>query len=231
METKFQTSFIPKKPLAPVGGASIGMGVRPSQHHGTSLFMTIAVIIFIISIAVAGGTYAWKALLLSSQENYKNELAERERLFNVDLIEELKRENVKIDIAKGLINRHLAVSQVFGILGRLTIESVRYVSMNLSSSDAEGVKITLDGHGTSLSSVAFQSDVLARLERYGLRKVVKNPILSDPALDQNGTVSFGFTASIDPSFLSYEQSVLSPSGAPEGEAVDPGATDLDVPNP
>jgi hypothetical protein len=80
--------------------------------------------------------------------------------------------------------------------------------MDLTADKAgEEIKVSLKGYGTSLSAVAWQSDVLGNLERYGLRKVVKNPILSDPALDSNGTVSFGFTASIDPASMTYERSL------------------------
>ncbi len=69
----------------------------------------------------------------------------------------------------------------------------------------------MKGYGSSFSAVAFQSDVLGKLVDYGLRGIVKNPILSDPSLDVNNSVSFGFTATIDPSTLSYEKSL----GIPE----------------
>ena len=189
----------------PVGG----LNTPTPRRHTSSLFMTLAVFLFIASLASAGGMYFWKSVLLSSQEGYKIQLAEREKQFNADLIEELKRQNVKIDLAKGLLKNHMAMSQIFDIVGRLTIESVRFLSMDVSSGvePGEGVKVSMKGYGTSFSAVAFQSDVLGQLEEYGLRKIVKNPILSDPALDGNGTVSFGFSATIDPVNLSYEKSI------------------------
>lgn len=214
METKFQTSFIPKKPIVPVGG----LNASTPHRHTTSLFMTLAGLLFIVSLVAAGGMFFWKSYLLSAQEKYKTELAEREKQFNADLIEELKRQNIKIDTARSLVNNHIAASQIFDIIGRLTIESVRFLSLDLSTGSAgnpaggDGVKISMKGYGTSLSAIAFQSDVLGQLEDYGLRKVVKNPILSDPALDANGTVSFGFSASIDPSSLSYRKSLQPPTG-------------------
>ncbi|MEN9524022.1 MAG: hypothetical protein RL536_91, partial [Candidatus Parcubacteria bacterium] len=113
METKFQTSFIPKKPFSPIGGLN-----NPAPHHShtTSLFLALAGLLFIISILAAGGMYFWKSYLLSAQTAYKAELAERERQFNSDLIEELKRQNVKIDLAKNLINEHTATSQIFDVI-------------------------------------------------------------------------------------------------------------------
>lgn len=211
METKFQTSFIPKKPIAPtIGGGSMGVPSM-THHHSTSLFMSIAVLIFIISLGSVGGSFLLKSYLLSQQESYREELAVREKQFNSDLIEELKRQNVKIDIAEQLLRGHLAMSQIFDIIGRLTIENVRFLSLDVTipQNQTEDLKVSLRGYGTSFSAVAFQSDVLGQLEQYGLRKIVKNPIISDPSLDQNGTVAFGFTASVDTSSLTYEKSISS----------------------
>ncbi|OHA25342.1 MAG: hypothetical protein A3C79_02615 [Candidatus Taylorbacteria bacterium RIFCSPHIGHO2_02_FULL_45_28] len=176
--------------------------------------MVAAVLLFIISIAAAGGMYFWKSYLESSQVRYKEQLAQREKQFNPDLIEELKSQNVRIDMATRLIGNHVALSQIFDIIGRLTIENVRFLSMDVTTGTMEEGKetmVNMKGYGTSLSAVAWQSDVLGQLEKYGLRKVVKNPILSDPALENDGLVSFGFTATIDPASLSYEQSLIGPT--------------------
>lgn len=209
METKFQTSFIPKKQFTPTGG----LNVQASRGNTSSLFMTLATLLFIASLVAAGGMYFWKSYLLSSQVTYKTQLAEREKQFNSDLIEELKHQNIKIDTAKTLIENHIATSQIFEIIGKLTIESVRFLSMDLTVGTTynEGVKINMKGYGTSLSAVAWQSDVLSQLEQYGLRKVVKNPILSDPTVDTDKTVSFGLSATVDSASLSYRKSLEIPA--------------------
>lgn len=210
METRFQTSFIPKKSAA----SSIGGVSAPSRHYGASIFMTISTVLFILSLAAAGGIYAWKQYLISAQNTYKNDLAAREQQFNIDLIEQLKEENVKINMAEQLLQNHLALSQIFNIIGSLTIQNVRFTSMDLSTTDtaSNGIQVSLQGYGTSFSAVAFQSDVLNQLDQYGLRNIVKNPVLSNPTAGADNTVSFGFEATIDPSSLSYERSV-SPAAA------------------
>jgi hypothetical protein len=204
--------------MVPVGGLNAS-----APRRTTSFFMIAAVLLFVVSIGAAGGMYFWKSYLESAQLKYKDQLAQREKQFNPDLIEELKRQNVKIDLGKQLISNHVAISQVFDIIGRLTIESVRFTSMDLASgaTPADGIKINMKGYGTNLSAVAWQSDVLGQLEKYGLRKVVKNPILSDPALDSAGLVTFGFTASIDPSNLSYEKSLATPDSTTSNASTTP----------
>jgi len=214
METKFQTSFIPKKPAT----SSIGGFSAPAPKKATaSIFMTIATILFILSIAGAGGAYAYGQYLLKAQDTYKDQLASRENQFNINLIEQLKSENVKIDLARQVLNNHVALSQIFDMISRITIENVRFMNLDISvptmagnsNNSSSGVKISLQGYGTSFSSVAFQSDVLNQLDQYGLRNIVKNPIISNPTQGTNNTVSFGFSATIDPASLSYEKMLTS----------------------
>lgn len=219
METKFQTSFIPKKPITSVGGAGTNFAPAPRSRSVTvSIFFNIGLLLFIISLGLALGVYAWKSVTLSSQENLKQQLAERQKQFNPDLIEELKRVNVKIDVARKLMENHLALSNIFDVIARLTTERVRFSSLELTApGTSNDIKIIMKGVGADLSAVAFQSDVLGQLDQYGLRKIVKNPILSDPTLETSSVVSFGFSASIDPATMSYADSIegsatSSPSG-------------------
>lgn len=209
METKFQTSFIPKRPLIP----NNGINPTATPRRGGSLFMIIAVILFVASLAVGGGSYFYKSYVESAQLDYKAQLTQRERQFNPNRIEDLKRQNVKLDTAKQLLAEHVAVSQIFDVIGRFTIDNVRFTSMDVAldlqkKSDAT---INLKGYGTSLSAVAWQSDVLGKLERYGLRNIVKNPILSDPALDSNGLVAFSLSATVDRNSLLYDRTLSTPA--------------------
>lgn len=239
MEPKFQTSFIPKKPIMPVGGAASGVGlnVPRRKHTGASLFMTLSTILFIASLTGVAGAYLWKNILNAAQTTYKQQLDTRVKQFNPDLIDSLKRANVKIDTAKQLLNNHIAMSKIFGIIGSLTIENVRFTSLNVTTSSANqssgnpvssgnassnGISVTMKGLGANLSAVAFQSDVLGRLDQYGLRNIVKNPILSDPSTDAtNGSVAFGFSATIDPGSLSYEKAVSTAASSSNASASAP----------
>ncbi|KND48297.1 MAG: putative pilN [Parcubacteria bacterium C7867-002] len=214
METKFQTSFIPKKPVSPTGMAG---NVPVIRRAPSSIVMTLATVIFILSIAAAGGLYAWKFVLIADQKSYKEQLSQRQEQFDLGLIRDLKQVNVQINTARQLMANHLAISQVFESLGRLTVEKVRFSNMELSTgtgaNTGSDIKITMKGTGLDLSTVAFQSQVLGELEQYGLRDIIKNPILSDPTEDDKNVVSFDFSASMNPQTLLYSKSVT-PSAAP-----------------
>lgn len=206
METKFQTSFIPKKPLTTEPGRAIP---NNGGSGGSSIFMVLAVIIFIASIGLAGFTFVWKNILLTSQEQYKKDLAKNEQSFNISLIEDLKKASAKLSLAKEIIKSHVAVSEVFKIIGALTIDGVRFSDFTYEGPTGSGDsgtmgKLTLKGIATSYSSIAFQSDVFGQSSKLGTNKVIKNPLLSDMNLDANGNVGFTFSANIDPSLYSYE---------------------------
>jgi len=116
---------------------------------------------------------------------------------------------VQIDSAKKLLNNHVAFSRVFDIIQKMTVSDVRFLSMNFKNSQENNGKLTINmqGQGKNLAVVAFQSDVLSELAKYGISNVVKNPVISSPTLDLTGAVSFGFSADIDQSAISYAQSV------------------------
>lgn len=211
MEPKFQTSFIPKKQVPTTSLAAI----RTAQpKHGTSVFMVIAVIFFIISLVGVGGAYLWKQYLTTQQETYKKELADREKQFNTDLIGQLKQANFQIDTARQLLMNHIAFSGIFDIISRFTIANVRFLNMSVTRDPLTSlVKLTMSGEGTNLATVAFQSDVFSNLETYGLRKIVKNPALTNPSLGSTGLVTFSLAAEIDPSTIMYEHLVTGDTGS------------------
>ncbi|MDQ2933312.1 MAG: hypothetical protein M3Q80_02935 [bacterium] len=200
METKFQTSFIPKKAMIPNAGGAI----PPREKHRSSLLMSVAVLLFITSLLGGAGTYAYKSLLTAQLKKYEAELNVRKKGFDLVLIQNLKRHDVKLKFADQLLKNHLALSQIFGVIGELTVEDVRFISMDLTAG-AGDIKIGLKGYGSDFPTIAFQSKVLSQLESYGLRKIIKNPILTDPAQDAtNKTITFGLTATIDPSHVAYK---------------------------
>ncbi len=205
METKFQTSFIPKKPFLPEQ-----QSVRV-HGAGASVFMIIGIIVFIASVAGAVLTFVGKDYLISTQEQLKLDLKKKESQFDKKTIADLEKASVKISVAKDLLNSHSAVSEVFSIISGLTIEGVYFKGMELSSQSdpnntgSKSYKINMKGLANSYSSVAWQSDVFGRSDRYGTNKIIKDPVLSNLSVDEQGNVSFDFSANISESDISYSK--------------------------
>ena len=199
METKFQTSFIPKRPIVAEQTSRVGSSV--------SLFMLISVVLFIGSLAGAGFVIVWKNHLLSQKNDFQNTLTENEKQFNPDLIGVLGKINTKIDLSKDVLYNHLASSEIFNIVGRLTAQNVRFNSLDYAApkTPKDLITITMKGEGVSFNDIAFQSDVFGSSIQYGTNKIIHNPILSDLGLNQNGNVSFTFTTSLDPKDILYSR--------------------------
>ncbi|MDB5238927.1 MAG: hypothetical protein JWO00_262 [Candidatus Parcubacteria bacterium] len=169
--------------------------------------MTLATVIFICSLLSIAGAFFWKQYLVSAQEQYKRDLVVREQQFNIDLIRQLKAESTKINLAKQLLNTHIATSRLFGIVSSLTAENVRFLTMDFITPSGQiggPLQVAFSGYGKDLTTVAFQAKVLNKMEDFGLKNVVRNPIVSNPTFNQNGSISFSLTASIDAQNLAYQ---------------------------
>ncbi len=180
---------------------------RRSRPTGVgSIYMGIGIVVFVSGLLSIGGAYGWKAYLENSQKSMQQSLAERKKDINLEVISKIRMQSAKINMAEQLLRNHYAIDRIFSIISALTSENVRFLSMDLvvPVGTNNPFQMTLTGYARSYPSVAFQSDVLNQLEKYKLYSIVKNPILSDPSLNQNGTVSFGLTANIDPSKFGYE---------------------------
>jgi hypothetical protein len=224
METKFQTSFIPKKPIVTDAPRRV-----PSS---TSLLFLLGLIAFIGSVGWAVGTFFMIQYYNQEQQHYKTDLAENEKRYSTPLIAELARAKNKIDVAKTLLQNHVAVSEALTIVAALTAEKVHFTDFTITAPavatnaapDAKSTyKIQMKGVADGFNSIAFQSDVFGRSQKYGTNKVLKNPILSDLSVDVDGDVKFNFTAEILPDDISYEK-VLSQTSPSEGSLPSPGAT-------
>lgn len=223
METKFQTSFIPKKPIMPEG----------PRHTpaATSILMLLGILVFVASLAGAVGTFFVKAYLETSQTQYKVDLANNEKRFNAPLIAELSRANTKIDLAKQLLKNHLAVSEALTIVAALTADKVYFTSFDFSAPDDFGngaaesstFKIKMNGVADSFNSIAFQSDVFGKSQKYGTNKILKNPILSNLSVDGDGNVKFNFSGELQLADISYEK-VLNATLQDEGTLPPPTTT-------
>lgn len=226
METKFQTSFIPKRPLPATGMPGVGAGVPLNKRsaHAGSLFLNLSVLIFILSIGAGAIVYAWKIVLENNLNSYKKQLADKQSQVDPTLIQTLRVVNARIDLAKALLEKHAAVSSVFDIVGRMTAESVRFVSMEVTTPTAANnnsptppvganpnIVLTLNGLGLNLSTVAFQAQVLTELEKYGLKEIIRNPILSDPNIENDGSVTFKLKEEVDPSTIIYMKGSSNPN--------------------
>lgn len=182
------------------------------RSGGTSVFMLIAIIVFVLSMSVAVFSLLWKQILLKNQDTYREDLKKAEAQFDVVLIDKLRKVSAKIEIGERLLKNHMAVSEVLNTINLLTSEGIRFNSLEFSAPNEKSneIQVVMKGVGKSFSAIAWQSDVFGKSMTYGNNKSLKNPVITDLLIDANGNVAFTFTANMDPADISYEKT-LEPS--------------------
>lgn len=199
METKYQTSFIPKKPVAVA---------TQSSSHGTSLFLVISIIIFLVSLGLGAYVYLEKNILVSQIDANQTKITQNKKgvISDTSEVENLVSLSSRINVATMLLSKHVSISPVFDFLQQGTLKSVRFKNFSFSSngkndSGVSTVSIQLSGQARDWETVASQADEFGKPE---WRNVVSAPKLSNLSLGADGSVSFTFSANISPAALAYK---------------------------
>lgn len=187
MDPQVPTSFIPKKPLV---GESSSVG-------GTGLVMLAAVLMFVVSLLAAGGTFMYGKYLDKSIADKDAQLKKAEGAFDTASIVDLSRLDIRLTQARTLLGSHVAPSGVFTLLSATTLERVQFTSLDLGIEGDGSAKIALTGVADSFSSLALQSD------QFSAAKALRDVVISGITTDTSGRVQFSLSASIDPAILSY----------------------------
>ena len=195
MEVKMQTSFIPKKPI--IESQSTGSGV--------SLFLLLSIILFIVALALAGGVWLWKGALVSQIEKDKAALVAAKDSYEEATINPLIRLDSRIEQSKLLLAKHIAVSPVFIMLEKNVLRNIQLKSMKFSSGNDAKIKIDLSGTASSYDALSKQADAFGSET---LRLFISQPVISDFSPTTNGSISFNFTAMVDPKLVSYTNTLL-----------------------
>ena len=120
-------------------------------------------------------------------------------------IESLVELNSRINVAKDLLSKHIAVSPVFNFLQKGTLKSVRFKNFNFTSSGkdttgANQVSVQMSGQAMDWETIASQADEFGKAD---WKKIITEPKISNLSLNLDGSVSFLFSAFVTPEFLVY----------------------------
>ncbi len=197
MDTKFQTSFIPKKNLEQAVS-------RPGTGK-ISVFLVISIVIFILTLAVAGGVFAYKKSLIADIADMNRRLVEAKNSFEPESVEKWDVFGKRLKASKKLIDAHTTLSSVFDLLENKTLGTVKFKGFSYDMSDSGTITISMSGEAKNFSSIALQSDI------FGQEKFIKTPVFSELNPDKSGNIVFKFTTTLDPELVSYRKNVTSKS--------------------
>jgi hypothetical protein len=194
METKFQTSFIPK--------ASNANG--PYKYRKPfGIFFAIAMLLVSISVLAAVGAYAYEYILKNRVVEKQKELAKAEASIPSADIERLTRIADKMESADQLLNSHIALTPLFSLLQEATLKRLRFNDLTYTYLSPSRIAITMKGEARDFGVVARQSDAFQEVTGQNF----KSPIFTNLGTSDNGNVTFNFLTSVDPALVLYKNTL------------------------
>lgn len=204
MEKEFQTSFIPKKPLAEE---------RVVKQPTMNIFNFIGIIIFVGALLASGGVYLWKAALTKQVSDAQKSLRLAQDKFEINSVLDLQTLDKRLNAANELLQNHIVMAPIFQALQEMTLKTVRFTKFSYAISGTgatRDMQVKMSGVAKTYNALALQAANL------GNNKYFHDPVFSNLSLDDKGTIQFEVQFSLDPLFLSYienlNRTVLSSSG-------------------
>ena len=196
MESKFQSSFIPKGPFAATA-SGVPMGPKAKEK---SLLAYLALVIFSISVLLALGMFGYKFYLKYSIAKMGVDLENARATLQPEIIRELTRLDNRIISSQELIAQHKILSPLFEFLEISTPRTVRFSDFRYSMTP-QGLELSMTGEARGYAALALQSDIFNKSQYF------KDSIFSNLKLNTKGDVIFSFRAVVDPSLVSYQREV------------------------
>lgn len=178
-----------------------------------NLLFIISLIVFSLAVGLSATVFFYKAHLVSSIREMDVLLAAAKKSFEPEFIDEASRLNVRIEGAHTLLGNHQALSPLFDMLEKKTLENVRFQDFNFVAKEGKDSALSMLGQAKSFNAVALQSDV------FGAEKSFRDPVFSNFTLNESGDVLFNFRTTIAPELLRYRETVL---GSGTGATADTG---------
>lgn len=196
MDPKFQSSFIPKGAIPTVGarGAIVDREER-------SFFGFISIIIFVVTVLLSGGVFAYKLYLNSEITQMGSNLTAANATLDPASINQMVDLNARIISVQSLIAKHVVLSPFFAFLEASTVSSIRLTNFSYSVTDKGLLEVIIKGQASGYADVALQASVFKK------SPYLKNIVFSNLALDQQGKVNFAVSADVDPTLVSYQKSI------------------------
>ena len=192
MEPKFQSSFIPKGPIATSGTAT-----RTSMGSNRSFLGTLSVFVFGLSLFLCLAVFGYEKYLGSRIGTMGQDLITAKATLQPDVITSLANLDARLVSTAQLLDKHTVLSPFFDFLEVSTLRNVRFTEFNFQDSD-KGLLLTMRGQARGYAAVAQQANI------FNKSPYLKGPIFSDLDLDDKGNVTFSFKATVDPSIVSYK---------------------------
>ncbi|MSU44710.1 hypothetical protein EXS45_00805 [Candidatus Nomurabacteria bacterium] len=192
MESNFQTSFIPKKPI---------VEERVIRTRSVGFLTIISFFILFAVLLITGGLYFFKVNLTKNITQMGIDLNLAKNRFEPSKITELKVFDKRLRASSEILSKHIAITPIFAALSAITMKTVRYTQFGYGIGADGKVSVKMTGLAVGYRSIALQSDLFSTRDE---GKNFIDPIFSNLTLDDKGNVMFSLEFSVDPTFVDYK---------------------------
>lgn len=196
------TSFVPKQPVT----------TTRRQRVSSSVPALIGYFIAGVALVAAGLVFGYQFYLGTVRDAKAEKLRVAEAGINAATVEDFIRLRNRFRAAETLLDTHVRGTQFFDVLEQLTLQNIRFQSLELHIAADRSADITMHGIAKSFNALAAESAAFAGEKR------IKRAIFSDIAVDKAGTVTFTLNADLEPSLLIAAMPDALPVPEPEAPA-------------
>ncbi len=186
------TSFVPY---------SASASTRQFRGDFSGAFNFFAYAAFFIALSLAVGVFFYGRILSATLASKDADLSKAEASVDETTVNSFLQLHNRLLSGETLLGNHVALSNFFTLLETIMPTSVRFSSLNLSLDSSSGA-VQVDGSGVAKSFNALASASIA----FAKDGRIKNAIFSNISVNKNSSVTFAFTASLDPKLVAFSPS-------------------------
>ncbi|MFA6408073.1 MAG: hypothetical protein WCW36_01175 [Candidatus Paceibacterota bacterium] len=205
-------ALLPTIPTSFVPHATLSDNRHVRTDFGNA-FGFSAYIILGISFVLALGVFFYGRILAVDLAAKDAALVKAEAAIDQDTVKGFVQLRDRLNASQALLESHIALSGFFSVLETTLPATVRFSTLHISIDDAgtatvEGAGVSKSFNALSVASAAFAADGR-----------IKDVIFSNMSINKNSSVSFDFSATLDPKLL-----VFSPSAKAEAPIIPTNAS-------
>ncbi len=194
MEPKFQTSFIPKKPISLTQS-----GVLPVARS-FNLFSLLATVFFIVTLLTSGGLFIYQKILDGQIIQAGKDIEKAREAFQVGQIKDLIDANSRIKAAETLLENHVVISRIMVLLEELTVKRIRFYDFSYSNKN-NSPTLAMKAESQGYNALAVQGEIFSKSE------FLRDSRFFDFTAGDNGIVTASFYTTLNPELISYKKAV------------------------
>jgi hypothetical protein len=192
------TSFVPKQPVTP--------GRR--RTSGTNPFLAIALFILGAMVIGCGAVFGYNYFLQKVAKSKAEQVVAAQNKIDQGTVTQFIRLRDRFTAAKSVLDHQIAMSQFLDVIENLTLQNVRFSSLQVTVKQERQATVTMAGTARSFNALAAESAALASDKR------IKRAIFSGISVKDGNSVGFNLTAELDPSLVIRSLSTVTSAPAP-----------------